>query len=462
MKKLLKRLTLCLACLVLALGFISFPVNRASAETSTRVVVNDEIAQEMLSIVEDYSKLKVRIAGSDGEKEASEFILQYLMSDGTLVPTNMGNSLGVQTFRFTSIFDGKQYDSQNISYSYVSGTKTDKKVIIGCSYDSIAFNDKLEAVENEGINGSAGSVAVLLALSKYIPKFAPEFNIDFVFFGAGESNNAGSVYYTNGISKEDSENILLMLNIDKVAVGKNLYFYSDEKSNAFSKFASSVSKQNELAVNNVDTVHLNKILLETPNEIGLNYTHIAQSSNNINFMKLGILSLNLFAGEYDDGVVIGRSEYAGKNAITYTENDTLEYINKNLGDKTVSNNLSQTFGFVQRVLTDTGFVKACETAAHENDSFYSIFTNQKLVIYLTVLAFVISVIVAMLIYYKLTVRAYHADIDSQFAISVLSITENLGESITSAEVPKAVSQMIATDIKKDKRIKQKKKKNDDK
>ena len=83
-----------------------------------------------------------------------------------------------------------------------------------------------------------------------------------------------------------------------------------------------------------------------------------------------------------------------------------------------------------------------------------------MVLYLTVVAFIVNLIIAMFVYYKLSIKAYHANVETEFLSSVVKICEQIDENGTDPNIPKAVNQVIARDIKKDKTIKSRRKKKD--
>ena len=72
------------------------------------------------------------------------------------------------------------------------------------------------------------------------------------------------------------------------------------------------------------------------------------------------------------------------------------------------------------------------------------------------------IVVAMYIHYKLSIKAYHANVEVEFLSSVVKIADQLDKSGKDENVAKVVSQVIANDIKKDKTIKVKPPKNDKK
>lgn len=463
MKKLKKIIVCFLLAIAMVPSFMVVATKASAAGENAPIFTKPTFSAEINSILTDYVQFDSRAPGSQGEKQASVYIQDYLNLLTYLKPKNDTHTTnGVQTFQFESKFTGKYETSQNIVYT-TDTLGFDKKVVIGCHYDAVAFKMNaetgvMEEVASESVNGSAASVALLLTLAKNIQQFTLNYNVEFVFFGAGESNNAGSKVYTQGVSKKEAENVLCMINLDEIAYGNNLYFYSDEVNTSAQDFVVDVIKEKGTDIDKVDVVNLNKVTY-VYDELGLGYTHVALQSDNVNFMKLGITTFSFFAGDYSKGLVAGKSEYLdAADNITWTANDNLTYIANTQTADYVLNNLYEVFKTIEYTLTDFDFVNVMKQSAGDSAWVYTLFGNQTLVTYLTVFAFIALVIVAMFVYYKLSIKAYHANVEVEFLSSVVKICEQIDETGQDANVAKAVSQVIARDIKKDKTIKSKKKK----
>ena len=126
------------------------------------------------------------------------------------------------------------------------------------------------------------------------------------------------------------------------------------------------------------------------------------------------------------------------------------------------NNLFNAYSFITTTLTDSDFQTKAVEAYGSFKTFYNFFGNEKLITYLTLIAFVVFVIVAMYMYYKFTVKSYYSNIEMEFLSTVVRISEQVDKDRGDPEVSKVVSQVIASDIKKDKTLKSKRKKNKDK
>lgn len=418
---------------------------------------------EINSILSDYVKFNDRIAGSEMEENASKYILEYLSKKTNLTAfENNYITGGVQKFDFYSTISDKMEKSQNIIYVKESAKENAKKLIFACNYDAIAFEYNEEEyttdlAKTEGINTSAGSVALMLVLAREFGSSNLDFDVEFCFFGAGESDNAGARIYSQGITTEAKDKILGVINFEKVALGKNLYFYTDEIETTLSKYIEDFVSDNKLSVKKVNTVHLSKGIT-SQDELGLGYTHVALQSANVVFMKQGINAINIFAGEYEDGIEVGLSEFSGKEILTYTTKDNAETIDELYGFDTVTRNLYNAFDCVTKLCIDDEFISALESNVNETKWFYAIFANDKLALLLTIIAFVVLVLVCMYEYMRLNIKSYYADVETEFFTSVLKISDQVDKTGEDENVSKMVSQVIAQDIKKNKTIKSEKKK----
>jgi len=155
---------------------------------------------------------------------------------------------------------------------------------------------------------------------------------------------------------------------------------------------------------------------------------------------------------------MGRSEYADADVITYTLDDNLNYIIENYEENAIEKNLYSVYLTINNILTDSDFISVLKASQNSNNLFYSFFGNEKLVIFLTVIAFVIMIVVAMLIHFNLTKKSYYANLEIGFLSSVIKISEHISDGESNEDVAKVVSQVIAQDIKKNKTIKRKRKK----
>ncbi len=450
-------LSLMLVCLTI-FGFIPVRINNHEAQALSYTY--SDYATDATKLFDEFCRYKSRVAGSDDERAAAEYIVNFLNLNSVNLSAvnNTSTQSGVQQFKFYNEYTGGYNTSQNIIFQKKASNESNKKVIIACNYDApYKFDyEKGEYVsfENDAVNTSASSVVALLMMARSLSTQSFNFNVEFIFFGAGEVACAGSEFYLNGVSEEEAKNTLCVINLDKIALGKNLYFYMDEISTDFSKYVANTCSS---YVKEVNLLHLNKSSY-VDTKLNLGYSHIGLTSDNVNFMSRGIATINFFAGDYEEGLVVGLNEYNGKNVISYTENDTLEYIDQNYEKDTILDNLYKLNMAVENLIIDENFEVIAMEANNQTSWFYTIFANEKLVVYLMFVAFIVMLIIAMYIYYKLTAKSYYANIETEFLTSVVKITDQIDKNAEDKDVAKVIGQVLANDIKKDKTLKREKKK----
>ena len=101
--------------------------------------------------------------------------------------------------------------SRNI-VAYKAGARdTAETLILGAHYDTLP--------DVVGANDNAAGVSVLRRVAEHISEMEPPFNIRILFFGAGEAGLAGADEYAEGMSEEELENTIGMVNFDVLGTG---------------------------------------------------------------------------------------------------------------------------------------------------------------------------------------------------------------------------------------------------
>ena len=123
MKKLAKILTSLFVVLVSIFTFGAFAVPSTSA-SATELQSQSAFETDIMTVLNEYVTYTDRVAGTDGEKNASEYIRNYLSTQTSLTAKNNAYITdGVQTFSFGSIFTSLYETSQNIIFEYNSGNE---------------------------------------------------------------------------------------------------------------------------------------------------------------------------------------------------------------------------------------------------------------------------------------------------------------------------------------------------
>lgn len=187
--------------------------------------VTAALKQHVRSLSASY--LDGRKAGSQGEKEAAEYVASTLKSYGVdvLSPAE-GDVFGLKTEK------GDTLTSRNV-IAYVQGYDPklrDQYILVGARLDnlgSMTVSVDGQPVEKiyYGANGNASGLAVMLELARMVQTHSLLFrrSVLFVAFGASMETYAGAWYFLNR-SFSDSKSIETMINLDMLGTGNNGFY----------------------------------------------------------------------------------------------------------------------------------------------------------------------------------------------------------------------------------------------
>lgn len=166
--------------------------------------VSGDLALEHVRELSDV--IGARVVGTPQEIAARDYVFAQLES--------FGYSPELQKFEHTR--RGVTYTSYNVIA--VKPGRSDKQVIIGAHYDSVAAS--------KGADDNASGTAVLLETAERLAQVDTTYTLVFIGFGAEEVGLKGSNYYVEQLSDAQKQNILAMVNIDTILAGDFMYVYS--------------------------------------------------------------------------------------------------------------------------------------------------------------------------------------------------------------------------------------------
>ena len=173
------------------------------------------------------SYMEGRKAGSEGEKEAADYVRATLKSYGVdvLSPEN-GDVFGIKSPA------GDTLTSRNV-VGFVQGYDPklrNQYVLVGARLDNLG--SMMVSVDGQsvekiyyGANGNASGLAVMMELARMVQTHSMMFrrSVLFVAFGASMETYAGAWYFLNR-SFGDAECIETMVNLDMLGTGNNGFY----------------------------------------------------------------------------------------------------------------------------------------------------------------------------------------------------------------------------------------------
>ena len=419
MKKLCKFLFTIL-CITLCLFTVNTATNNYSrAQESLLDTQFVDVQNDTLANLSNFVSVGMynRTPGSNGEQLVASFIQQSLTSYGLQGKSNATTVNGLQKFEFKNKTDEK-LTSYNIAFT-LKGKSSDKKVVICTNYDNMYYSYYSEEDYNnvkisQGVNASASSVAVLLTMAQKIPQNYFNFDIEFVFFGARNANNSGAKFYNKNINQTERESILLLVDISRIALGNNVYYYSG----AFK------TKQDQLYNKTLTAKKYNSGFSGASSfgeDTKLRYYNAGYNGNTTAFEGYGLNVLHLFAGDYSGGLFGGYREYSEGINVTDTYYDNIEYILQNYGND-LQNNMALAVTNIVTLLEDNEFITSMQLK-NNNNWKYKMFSNTGYLGAVIIVVIFILAIITILYHYKLTKKCYSYIEKNKISGAVLEIEE---------------------------------------
>ena len=258
-----------------------------------------QLLQEFLTACPDRSN-------SETEQSAATYLIAKF--------ADMGYVANAQRVSFQSY----GYETVNVVVNKDNATATDC-IVIGAHYDSYGV----------GANDNASGVVALLQIAKQLKDVELPFDVYFVAFGGEEQGLLGSQCFVDSFSqtyKLPLSSIRLMINMDSIANGDNLYIHCENKSTTLSNFI----LQNKTG---------NAELLEKPYPVGVfntdmwgyGYYEDIQGSDHTPFRIEGIPVASFFSGNFQNWNYVESTN--SQNSTMNTNFDNLDRCNQSWIDK---------------------------------------------------------------------------------------------------------------------------------
>ena len=250
-------------------------------------------------LMNDLANMGARVAGSDGETKAAQYIASAFKAIG----------YAPETQPFTAPSGDQSVTSDNV-VAVKTGTSS-QEIIVGAHYDSTDAGP--------GADDNASGVAVMLEVAKLVQAAQTPYTIRFIAFGAEESGSLGSFAYLNQMSQDEFQNVIVMIDLDSLVAGDTAYAYSDEGQSSVRDWAL------EWALGNgFDLQTIRNVSLTYPDKNGIG------SSDYAPFQAAGISYVYFNSTDWNLGDKKGATQvdarYGENGVIRHTKYDTLTYL----------------------------------------------------------------------------------------------------------------------------------------
>lgn len=244
-------------------------------------------------------------------------------------------------------YGDSQSDKIHNVIAQLKAPNCDKQIVIGAHFDAVG----------EGANDNAGGVTALYFVMRNLVANYDKLpcNVVFVAFGGEERGLLGSNYYVNEMSAAEKQNTLLMINIDSIVNGDNLYLFCENKSTSLAKLI----LQNDAS----------KTIAEKPYAVGTyaldmyghGYYETIQGSDYTPFRLAEIPTAFFFSGNF---VAWDYVESTDSDKITMNTNaDTLD--NLNVNGSLIVERIKAVASAIQSTVLHADFATVAENARSE-------------------------------------------------------------------------------------------------
>ena len=405
--------------MVLVLVTPCFAVFGIAKAQNYNVEYDAEIMSEIYNFVEPNDETSLRhnrIAGTRGEADAAEYIKQRLEFFGLSPVNNQSTQDGEQQF-FVQTDDGLKL-SRNIVFRKECGVVNAKKIIIATHYDSMWYtSEDNKKFGGEGVSSSGAAVGQVLTLAKIVSALNFNFDVEFVFFGSHFVELAGAKYYTSFVGESEANNILLMINIDKIVGSDNILLYTGEIP----------YKEKDIVVDGFcvateakDASNFTFLADTTQTSVtGLPYTNIALESDNACFIRSNVKTLNILSLKDED---IGALGIVQEKNIIKVQDDNLENIVSRANGKLASN-LSNMLNGVLAILDVDDIENKLSCPGNASD--YAVFGDKKTVVFAVAILFIVVCFGAYLWknYFKQVAEKAKQDVSLQKIMSNIDLNK---------------------------------------
>ncbi len=329
-----------------------FAVNAADGAPAQAASDSSYTDTSTYKFVKEFSETyKSRSAGTETERAAGDYIAETI---GEIFTQNgiTASGSGVKgTVAKQNIGAYYQIDSFNV-VAKLDVSRSEQQIIIGAHYDSV--------VSGEGAADNASGVAALIRIVSELSAAKDRLPCDVVFaaFCAEEAGLWGSSYFTGVMPQTEKDRTLMMINIDSVGGGDNLYLHCENKrTDMHDMFA-------KAAENGPSALYRKPFAKGTVYGLadfyGFGYYETIQGADSTSFRVAGIPTAFFFSGNYNAAFWNYAESADASFNVMNTASDTFANLDRR-GEEFV-NKIETVVTSVSGAVLSDGFMSTAENA----------------------------------------------------------------------------------------------------
>lgn len=414
--------------------------NKGNQDVSVANFVQGTTPYETLkTFVNEFpNRTSIQQIAPNNTKDAALWIASKLKEFGYETLYNLGtDNEGLDIFTYENTITNKTEMAYNVVFKKESSSN--KKVVIGTHFDNV-YDLTLDngRLMTDGTYDNGVGVATLIETARVLKDKNLPFDLEFVAFDAQEFGWYGSKRYLS--NQLDKENIILMINFDKNAIGDYVYMYSSEAKTKHNKYFYDIAKENNLCIADLPSYRFPMLEAAPSNSY---YSNDSNWTDSDIFLAEGINIINFISLNYQ---VFKESESSNRKNILYTENDNFSYVVDMLGGENdakvlIDKQINSAISSVVYAFEKEDFVDVMSVSKANNGM--DIFANSTIMMIIT-FAFIGVVIIALVIlYYALGTKAKAHDVYVNTIYGRLNKTTGKIENVNTAE-PKTSGENVGS------------------
>lgn len=243
------------------------------------------------------------------------------------------------------------FSTVNVVVKLKSSVSDGKQIVVGAHYDAVSNSQGA----GDNASGIAAMYLTLKSVSSAWTSSKLPYDLVFLAFGGEEQGLVGSYSYVSAMNDKQLSETLLMINIDSIGFGDNLYLHCENKRTDIADYIlSKCSAAQEKPYNK--GIFISAVFAD---QFGYGYYETIQGSDHTPFRTAGVPTAFFFSGNYYGNDFVESLD--DKRCVMNTANDSLASVDSYVGAGYVANIQSVAEAVTSCIAADD-FLPVCQNA----------------------------------------------------------------------------------------------------